>query len=73
MEGNCLGHYAVLEHGSNQAAEPIVRAALSTDAPAIQQLVNGIFGEYGLALIVDGLDEHLAEPAEYFHARDGQF
>ncbi len=51
----------------------IVRAAFPLDAPAIQQLVNGIFGEYGLAIAVDGVDEHLAQPAEYFHARGGEF
>ncbi len=43
------------------------------DAPDIQQLINGIFGEYGLAIAVNGVDEHLAEPAEYFHARGGEF
>jgi len=50
-----------------------IRTAIPADTPAIQQLINGIFGEYGLALIVDGVDEHLANPAEYFHARGGEF
>jgi len=54
-------------------SELFVRAAVPADAPAIQQLVNGIFGEYGLAIAVDGVDEHLADSAEYFHARGGEF
>ena len=52
---------------------PVVREAVPADTPAIQQLISGIFGEYGLALVVDGVDEHLAEPAEYFHAHGGEF
>jgi len=52
---------------------PFVRLAVPADATAIQQLVNGIFGEYGLAIAVDGVDEHLAGPAAYFHARSGEF
>ena len=51
----------------------MIRAALPVDATGIQQLVNGIFGEYGLAIAVDGVDEHLAQPAVYFHARGGEF
>jgi N-acetylglutamate synthase-like GNAT family acetyltransferase len=51
----------------------VIRAAVPADAPAIQQLVNSIFGEYGLAIAVEGVDEHLADPAAYFHARGGEF
>ncbi len=60
----------------------MIRAAIPADASAIQRLINGIFGEYGLALTVDdkgrnagftNVDEHLEQPAEYFHARGGQF
>jgi len=50
-----------------------VRKTVPADAPAIQQLVNGVFGEYGLVIAVDGVDKHLADPAEYFHARGGEF
>jgi putative acetyltransferase len=50
-----------------------VRMALPADAASIQQLINGIFGEYGLALIMDGVDAHLAQPAEYFQAGGGEF
>ncbi len=50
-----------------------MRLAVPADAAAIQKLVNGIFGEYGLAIAVDGVDEHLADPAEYFHTRGGEF
>lgn len=68
-----LDRNSLLERRSNSADQPFVRAAIPADAPAIQQLINGIFGEYGLALMVNGVDEHLAQPAEYFHARGGEF
>jgi len=63
----------MFERCSHLVGEPCVRKAVPADAPAIQQLVNGIFGEYGLAIAVDGVDEHLADPAEYVHARGGEF
>jgi putative acetyltransferase len=59
--------------GSKLGARSVVRTAVPADATAIQHLVNGIFGEYGLAIAVDGVDEHLAQPAGYFHARGGEF
>ena len=64
---------AVFVQQSNSDSQPFVHKAVHADALSIQQLVNGIFGEYGLAIAVDGVDEHLAEPAEYFHARGGEF
>jgi len=63
----------VYEQRSNSDSQSFVRKAVPADSPAIQQLINGIFGEYGLAIAVDGVDEHLAQPAEYFHARGGEF
>jgi len=63
----------VIERRSDPVGEFIERAAVPADAAAIQQLVNGIFGEYGLAIAVDGVDEHLADPAEYFQVRGGEF
>jgi len=59
--------------GVKSRCEPFMRTAVPADAPAIQQLINGIFGEYGLAIAVDGVDKHLADPAEYFHAHSGEF
>jgi len=62
-----------VEQRADSDNQPFVRKAAPTDAPAIQRLVNSVFGEYGLAIAVNGVDEHLAEPAEYFHARGGEF
>lgn len=63
----------VFEQRSDPDSRSFVRKTVPADAPSIQQLINGIFGEYGLALVVDGVDAHLAQPAEYFHARGGAF
>jgi putative acetyltransferase len=63
----------VVECRSDPVDEFVERAAVPTDAPAIQQLVDGIFHEYGFAIALDGVDRHLTEPSTYFRERGGEF
>jgi len=53
--------------------EAHLRPAASADAPAIHALVDSIFREYNLRLVLDGPDAHLREPSEYFRSRGGEF
>ncbi len=52
---------------------PRVRPAASTDTPAVQRLIDAIFREYGVHLLLDGPDAHLREPCGYFRGSGGEF
>jgi len=50
-----------------------IRAAVDTDVPQIVRLIGDIWAEYGCVLDTTVEEKYLLAPAEYFHARNGEF
>jgi len=50
-----------------------VRAARDSDASQIVRLIGDIWAEYGCVLDTDIEEQYLLTPADYFHARNGEF
>lgn len=49
------------------------RAATQEDVPQIVKLIGEVWAEYGCILGTGVEEQYLLTPAEYFHARNGQF
>ncbi len=69
MASNC----AHVESRYRPGSEPRLRPAAPGDAPAIHVLVDSIFREYDLRLVLDGPDAHLCEPGGFCRSRGGEF
>jgi N-acetylglutamate synthase-like GNAT family acetyltransferase len=50
-----------------------VRLATADDAPAIVEMITGVFAEYGLTCEPAGFDRDLADPGGYCRDRAGEF
>src|SRR5436190_1622034 len=57
----------------SQTQNLAIRAALDSDAPQIVRLIGDIWAEYGCVLDTGIEEQYLLSPAEYFHARGGEF
>jgi N-acetylglutamate synthase-like GNAT family acetyltransferase len=51
----------------------ITRPAAAADVPQIVQLISDIWAEYGCVLDTRIEERYLLAPADYFHARRGEF
>ena len=50
-----------------------IRPAAAADVPQIVKLIGDIWAEYGCVLDTSVEEQYLLTPADYFHARSGEF
>jgi putative acetyltransferase len=52
---------------------PLLRPVMPEDVPAILQLIDSVYAEYGCKLDAEREERHLLDPAAYFRAQGGEF